>query len=167
LTLRESNLEIAEIFIKYRLPTEFQDHPLLIEAQESIKLQEVVDQYAKNNVFLDYSAKHWGAHARLAEIEKPETVESVLELCKSPSDRFVTWFQIKWAEYRSGLCPRGFTQLMTGAYLGLAAIVRQLLMAGTELDPKDDTSQTPLSWATMKRNEAVVRLLVEAGTDLN
>jgi ankyrin repeat protein len=37
--------------------------------------------------------------------------------------------------------------------------VRLLLEKGAEPDSKDSDGQTPLSWATSRRHEAVVRLL--------
>jgi len=168
LTLKESNLEIAEACIAYLLSTEVEGYPHIADTTHIPgHFQKLVNQYSKNKFFLDYSAKHWGTHVRLTEVERPETIESVLKLCNAQSGRFMTWFLIEWAQHHHGPCPFGFTQLITAAYLGLAAIVQQLLRVRTELDPTDNHGRTPLFWAVMNSHKTVVQILIKAGADVN
>jgi ankyrin repeat protein len=90
--------------------------------------------------------------------------EGVLNLCRSPSGRFTTWFQVHWGDKLFVTCPLDFTQLITGAHLGHAVIVRLLPGAWWSLvepDPKDNRGHTPLSWASDRGYEALVRLLLE------
>ena len=44
--------------------------------------------------------------------------------------------------------------------------MKLLLDKGAELETKDDSSQTPLSWAARNGHEAVVRLLLNNGADI-
>jgi ankyrin repeat protein len=59
---------------------------------------------------------------------------------------------------------------MTGvhlaAYFGLGDIVTGLLKIGYDPDVKDSDGRTPLSWAAEHGCEAVVKLLLEKGVDL-
>jgi hypothetical protein len=52
------------------------------------------------------------------------------------------------------------------AYFGLGEMMGVLLKSRYDLDSKDSNGQTPLSWAAAKGNEAVVKLLLEKGADL-
>jgi ankyrin repeat protein len=44
--------------------------------------------------------------------------------------------------------------------------VKLLLEKGAELETKDSSKRTPLSYATENRHEAVVKLLLEKGAEL-
>jgi len=44
--------------------------------------------------------------------------------------------------------------------------VKLLLDKGAELETKDDSSQTPLSWAARNGHEAIVKLLLDKGAEL-
>src|SRR5271170_3505133 len=59
---------------------------------------------------------------------------------------------------------------MTGrhfaAYFGVHEAANTLIRRGLSLDLKDSYSQTPLSWAAEKGHEAVVKLLLEKGAEL-
>src|ERR1700754_2752613 len=60
------------------------------------------------------------------------------------------------------------TGVYVAAYFGLREGIAALVEIGHEPDSKDSTigGRTPLSWAAEKGHEAVVRLLVKKGADL-
>ncbi|RDW66050.1 hypothetical protein BP6252_09685 [Coleophoma cylindrospora] len=47
------------------------------------------------------------------------------------------------------------------------AVVKLLLEKGAEVDSKDNSGQTPMSWAAIKGYEAVVKLLLEKGAEVD
>jgi ankyrin repeat protein len=53
-----------------------------------------------------------------------------------------------------------------GAEKGHAAVVKLLLESGADLESKDNSSQTPLSWAAENGHEAVAKPLIGKGADL-
>ena len=59
------------------------------------------------------------------------------------------------------------TGLHLTAYFGVEAIVKLLLDTGkVEADSKDNFGQTPLSWAAQGGHEAVVKLLLKKGSEV-
>lgn len=56
-------------------------------------------------------------------------------------------------------------QLLKAAELGDAARVRALLQAGADVNARDASGRTPLTWAALGDRVAVARLLVAAGAD--
>ena len=64
--------------------------------------------------------------------------------------------------------PQGETALHTCARSGKADAVKALLTHGASVDPGDSwRGQTPLMWATAEKHPDVMRLLIEAGADVN
>ena len=61
----------------------------------------------------------------------------------------------------------GLTPLIAAAGTGQVAVVSTLLAAGAEVDAHtEETSQTALMWATANRHHDAMRLLVDAGADV-
>jgi ankyrin repeat protein len=61
--------------------------------------------------------------------------------------------------------PRQMTGLYLGAYFGAQGVVKALLDKDC-LNFQDSHRRTPLSWAAANRHEAVVKLLLEQGAEL-
>ncbi|KAI9855850.1 MAG: hypothetical protein M1813_009369 [Trichoglossum hirsutum] len=185
LCLVESNYVLAQICISYLLFTVFESHPLVIDSEANPReIQETVDLYTKKHSFLDYAAKHWAGHFREAKI-KEETgfLKSVVDICNTRSERFLTWFPVYWITVNpNSLCHPDFTDLIVGSYFGLELVVGLLLenganvnTAGEEEEEEEDIfsvrkitrRMTALHSAAEKGYEAVVRLLLENGADAN
>jgi hypothetical protein len=116
------------------------------------------------NVLLDYTAHHWGHHARclpdeivgdmlpkfLLDEAKVACASQVL-LARSAS-RHTLWSQS---------CPKGFSVVHLCAFFGLHQIMHSLLTNGAEPDSRDSNDRTPLSWAAEQGHEKVVKLLLD------
>jgi len=59
----------------------------------------------------------------------------------------------------------GNTLLMLAAYAGHAGLVRGLVQRGADPDRLNDLGQAPIAGAVFKREDEVVRVLIEAGAD--
>ena len=165
---RESNFVLAEICIFYLLFTEFESNPLIID--NGVQQREVsshVNRYASRHGLLNYSAKHWGAHFRIAKVTDWAIVDLALEVCNSRSKRFLTWFQVYWMTVNSvSQCPQSLNDLMVGSYFGLEAVVRLRLKNGVDVNAKDKDSLAALDRAAENGHEAVVRMLLENKADV-
>ena len=123
-------------------------------------LREKRDEYA----FLNYAARYWGTYVKQQcdndltelikmlvdhEIERPPCAIQVL-----PLELYSTWFPYK------------FSGIHAIAFFGLSHIMAYFCSSDVEL--RDRTNRTPLSWAAGNGHEAVVRLLIERGdVDIN
>ena len=108
---KESHRIVAEICIQHLLFEDFEADPL----ESANMLSDYVDKHG----FLEYSATYWAAHAREADAETQVALaESILEICQTNSNRFMTWFRIYWRTTGMNL-PRDFTTLMVLSYFGL------------------------------------------------
>jgi hypothetical protein len=120
------------------------------------------------NLLYDYAARNWGHHARAASTEVEQLILGLLESEAKVSAANQAILASKSYSWDSGYSQRVLRQ-MTGvhvaAYFGLREAIMALLKNGHDLDTKDNGGRTPLSWATEKGHEAVVKLLLEKGAD--
>ncbi|KAK0631285.1 hypothetical protein B0T14DRAFT_501427 [Immersiella caudata] len=152
---QESHRILAEICVWHLLLAELETCPL----DENGSL----NQYARDHVFLDYSAKNWATHFReLPAGTQKVMTKQILEICDISSNRFRTWFRIYWTTTSTD-CPEGFTPLMVASYFGLDTAAQFLRQEdGSDLDSRDATYQrSALSWAAKNGFDAVVKLLTE------
>lgn len=61
----------------------------------------------------------------------------------------------------------GWTPLHVAAERGNTEVVKLLLEAKADIDPKDDDGKTPLHWAVHSGRSEAVKVLIEAGADIN
>ena len=71
-----------------------------------------------------------------------------------------------WDSNYSQRVPRQMTGVHLAAYFGLTGVIMALHKNGHNPDVKDTYGRTPLSWAAEHGHEAVVKLLLEKGTEL-
>ncbi|RSL74690.1 hypothetical protein CEP51_011483 [Fusarium floridanum] len=124
-----------------------------------------------HNPFYSYAARHWGQHARRADMSN--VLDSITHLLRQParvdamtqalfSGSPVPVFETPYPGY-SQLFPRQVSCLHLAAYFGLEEVVRHSLVSQ---DPNhcDGTGMTALSWAAAKGHIDVVRILLEHNT---
>lgn len=105
---------------------------------------EELEMRMQKYAFLEYAAQNWGAHAR----GNPEEMTKEVTL---PNYQYPNYSQV---------FPKQVTGLHIAASFGLSRIVQILLHHGyVDVDPKDSSGRTPLSWASQNGREKVVELL--------
>ncbi|KAN0077702.1 hypothetical protein V8E54_006006 [Elaphomyces granulatus] len=154
---QESHRILAEICIWHLLFGEFETHPLNVNTSMS--------HYIDNNVFLDYSAKHWTVHFNKSHIKANAVIQSLLRICDASSSSCMTWFRIYWTSTHTDF-PENFTNLMIASYFGLEAVVKCLLgLDGINLNSQDGTyKRSALSWAVGNGFDVIVKLLIKGPT---
>jgi hypothetical protein len=126
---------------------------------------EAFEARLRDNIFLDYSAQHWGKHAK--EIQQAISGLALPFLCHEPFA--LAAIQVARAKYHrshrdSQSYPRQTNGLHLVALYGLTCLAEMLLKESgnfSSADSKDGAGRTPLSYAAENGHEAVVRLLVE------
>ncbi|SCO18809.1 related to nucleoside phosphorylase [Fusarium fujikuroi] len=127
------------------------------------------EERLRSNPFYNYAAHNWGHHAledltsntvvinflrSKAKVEAACQVLMAAKLYPSQSDY-------------SQQVPRRMTGLHLAGFFGVSKAVDTLLRLEHNPDLKDTYSRTPLWYAAQNGHEAVVRLLVAAGADVN
>ena len=120
------------------------------------------------NQLYDYVAHNWGNHAREALTLCQQVVgflESELKT-EAASQALLAIKRYSWHSKYSQEVPRQMTGLHLAAFFGVYGAANTLIIRGQSLDLKDSHGRTPLSWAAYHGHEAVVKLLVEKGAEL-
>jgi hypothetical protein len=123
-------------------------------------------QRLQSNTLYDYAAHNWGHHAR----ETSTLCQGVVEFLQKQAQVEASSQALMAVKRRSGdvysqEVPKQMTGLHLAAYFGVDKAV-QFLIGSDSPDPKDSYCRTPLSWAAERGHEAVVKLLLEKGADL-
>ena len=125
----------------------------------------------KENLFplLNYSVTFWTAHAEAVEAQRMPQ-DDLLELFRWPSDNIIK----SCTRYRNLLEDKptqfeeGATFLHIASKHGLLSIIEAMTRSSVkafDVNLKDETGQTPISWAARYGQEAVVRLLIKQGAE--
>lgn len=123
--------------------------------------------------FLDYATTSWVSHSRRSDLmDIPQG--ALLELFAWPSNAIIdTWVHVfKESHPKSPHLPPAKTTLVHiaaryGMVRTLTAILESDALTIMYINVKDETSQTPLLWAAKKGHEAIVRLLLGAGAQVD
>jgi ankyrin repeat protein len=123
------------------------------------------EERLQSNPLYDYAAHNWGHHGS----STPTSYDSVMEFLKKKAQIEASSQALivvkQYLEY-SQRFPKQMTGLHLAAYFGLQRITTALLRNGYDADVKDSYGRTPLSWAAGNGHEAVVKLLLEKGVEL-
>ena len=126
---------------------------------------DIADQFP----LLIYATTEWVLHAAKVEAEGISQ-EDLLDLPGWRSNEMMEiWVRLYGVldSNSSGCPPRGTTLLHMGSKHGYTSTVAMAIPTNeTNIDPKDSYRRTPLSWAAENGHEAVVKLLLEKGADL-
>jgi ankyrin repeat protein len=117
--------------------------------------------------FLDYSAKEWGSHYLEAHIgADADITPATLRICRPDSRAWSAWFKVFW-KFTRFPSTDNFTSIMIASYFGLEGMTIALLEQGADFDAKETgRGLAPLSWATIKGHDTIVKLLLQKGADL-
>ena len=113
-----------------------------------------------------YAAKHWPWHFS-SYSGNEEVSDLAISLCDESSKSLQNWFPLY---PHLGESPGSANPLLVAAYLGLEALVKQLLNLNmADINSKDSKwGQTPLSWASEQGHTTVVEQLLDTGkVDVN
>jgi hypothetical protein len=115
----------------------------------------------------DYLAHYWGYHANEVSASCQSVIEFLEDAAKVEALSQALLAVKRWSsdsDY-SQRVPRQMTGLHIAAYFGFQKAVNALL-GGQRSDLRDSYGRTPLSWAAEKGHEAVAKLLLEKGAEL-
>ena len=115
------------------------------------------------NPLYDYAANNWGHHARAASAEVTQLIIRFLESEAKVSSSSQAMMA---SNYKYNGKPTQMTGVHLAAYFGLTEATTALLKNSHDPDSKDSNNRTPLSWAAERGHEAVVKLLLEKGAEL-
>ena len=117
----------------------------------------------------NYAANNWGHHARTASLEIEQSILDLL-LSEAKVSAFVQALMAGTDRRSSGYSrrvPPQVTGVYLAAYFGLTGVITALLKIGHHPNIRDDWGRTPLTWAAEQGHEAVVKLLLEKGAEVN
>jgi ankyrin repeat protein len=112
----------------------------------------------------NYAARNWGFHASMAPIEK---IPSVITLLQKEANVLAAAQVMMIGQPYSGATRHSqrkgkqITGPHLAAYFGLRDAMAKIIANGQPPDEKDGYGQTPLSYASERGHEAVVKLLLE------
>ncbi|GAP86698.2 putative nacht and ankyrin domain protein [Rosellinia necatrix] len=116
--------------------------------------------------FYDYSAQHWGHHARVEVVLNDIVYLFLRDEKKVQAAGQVLQLYYHAYIYKSTLnVTEMVTSLHLAAHFGLTEAVKVLLGDGQPPDPRDGASRTPLFCAAREGHEDMVRLLLENKVD--
>jgi ankyrin repeat protein len=164
------NLEIARKCFYYLQSGAFADDRVNLEERyrrpkDTLRL--------KNFPLLSYATMHWPKHAR--SLDRSEDIFGLsLPFYAKKSPVRESWLETYWAtEYP--IQPNSFTLLHLASFFGILPLAENLVLKKGLIDrvkllftlnKTDSSGTTALSWAARNGHEAVVRLLLEKGADV-
>jgi hypothetical protein len=128
---------------------------------------EEFQQRLQLNKLYDYAAHNWGHHARQASTLCRDVIEFLQKQAQVEASSQALMAVTRWSGHRkySQNVPKQMTSLHLAAYFGVDEAV-QFLISSDSPDPEDSYGRTPLSWAAESGHEAVVKLLLDKGAEL-
>ncbi|KAI0398779.1 ankyrin [Xylaria palmicola] len=125
------------------------------------------NQDLQRYTFLDYSAKFWGDHFRMACVSNDANIiPFALRICDPSLSSFSTWFNAYWKD-NMGIDVTDVTNTLVWSYFGHEVLVRLQLEKEPDLAVRQGNYYpTPLAYAVKKGHDAVVKLWLEKGANV-
>lgn len=125
------------------------------------------EQQLQLNKLYDYAAHNWDHHAREASTLYRDIIEFLQKQAQVEASSQAFIAVKRWPGHRkySQKVPKQMTSFHLAAYFGVDEAV-QFLTGSDSPDPEDSYGRTPLSWAAESGREAVVKLLLDKGAEL-
>jgi ankyrin repeat protein len=122
----------------------------------------------RENPLYDYAAKNWGRHARVASEAAKQLILSFLDSGNLLSASTQVTHGLEWLFLSPKFAPRQWHMagVHVAAYFGLEKEMEALLHSGHDLNARDTMNMTPLLLAAKYGQEAIVKLLLEKGSDI-
>jgi Ankyrin repeats (3 copies) len=164
------NQEVAQKCFYYLQNDAFTDCKVNLNGRYSLK----DTSRLKDFPLLSYAAMHWPEHAK--SLARSEEIFSLsLPFYAKESLVRESWLQAYWTAemYRSP--PNSFTLLHLASFFGILPLAQNLVLKKGWINrvkrlfyvnQRDGDGMTALSWAAERGHEAVVRLLLEKGADV-
>ncbi|KAI1325310.1 hypothetical protein F5Y16DRAFT_401470 [Xylariaceae sp. FL0255] len=158
ITLLEAHKTLTEICVVY----------LNLIKTTGIQTQVLVETFP----FHSYVADSWSLHFLEADVKKHDSiVDMVMGICDPSSGILKCWYEHCLRNDPNQRRPPLTSSLMVSSFFELATVIEMLFEKSShmkiDLELKDDEYQrTALLWATYMGHEAVVKLLLEKGSQI-
>lgn len=127
------------------------------------RMDEEFEERMRLYPFYDYSARHWGNHAREAPTLFQEAIDFLGSAKKvESSSQALMAKKYLWSRQDSQVVLRQMTGLHLAAYLGIKDGVK-ILSIRNPVNHRDSYGRIALLYAAMRGNEAIVKLLLDTG----
>ncbi|VUC33634.1 unnamed protein product [Clonostachys rosea] len=117
--------------------------------------------------FYSYATLYWGHHAREDGSRIQEVIDFLTQKAKVESSSQVLMTPGESLFWDIDDFSPNTTGLHLAAFFGLVGATQALLQLTQHPNPRDSMSRTPLWYASQNGHLAVIKILVEAGCDLN
>jgi hypothetical protein len=133
------------------------------------RIDDVLNENNEVESFLAYSTEYWPSHLVDAHLPINDPLMSmILQMYDTTSALYSQWFTIFWQGFRYWGKKPQMNKIRLAALLGhdkvLEVVLREIR---SDVNLTDNDGQTALGWASEFGHEQVVRLLLEAGADVN
>ena len=165
----DSHFIMLKICLSYLLLREL-EHPVLLRESKDgwpDSQPELADS-APTYLLLNYAALAWITHfQKCRSRDTALLLQWALDVCDTQSNRFQRWYHLHESEceFKVWSIPRysrGLNRLTVASYFGLRPIVEVLLKGnGIDLNPRDESGDTPLGWAAYHGDLETVKLVAE------
>lgn len=159
ITICQAHHVLAEIYVLYLDLFNFGLSPAIVAEGNTSCLR------GKDGL-LNYSAVNWEMHFRNAQVVNIAAIlPAALRIYNPDSKSFSIWFKAHKGS-TDNILNKNMTSLILASYFGHTSIAQLLIGKGANIDARDGSSYTALSWAVIRGHMATAQLLIENGADI-